>query len=71
MKVNVRIRKVVDVEMEVNDKYKSLSAAAFWVADPFEANCLSHEMATDIENSEEDVEVIYVEDMEGNLIFEK
>lgn len=70
MKVNVRIRKVVDVEMEVDDKYKSLSDDAFWVVNPFKADCLSGEMAIDIENSEEDIEVIYVEDMNGNMLFE-
>lgn len=70
MKVNVRIRKVVDVEMEVDDKYKPLSDDAFWVMNPFKADCLSNEMAADIENSEEDIEVIFVEDMNGNMLFE-
>lgn len=70
MKIHARIRKVVDVEMEVDDKYKPLSDDAFWVVDPSKANYLSNEMAVDIESSEEDIEVIYVEDINGNILFE-
>jgi hypothetical protein len=70
MKVNARIRKVIDVEIEIDDKYKPLSDDAFWVTNPHKADCLSGEMAIDIENREEDIEVIYVEDMNGNMLFE-
>ena len=70
MKVNVRIKKVVDVEMEVNDKYKPLSDDAFWVVNPIKADCLSNDLASDIEDSEEDIEVIFVEDMNENMLYE-
>lgn len=70
MKVNVRIRKVIDAEIEIDDKYKPLSNDAFWSVNPFEAERLSLDMAKNIEETEDDIEVIYVEDMNGNMLFE-
>ena len=70
MKVNARIRKVIDIEIEVDDKYQPLSNDAFWVTNPHKADCLSGEMAIDIEKTEDDIEVIFVEDMNGHMIYE-
>ena len=70
MKVNARIKKVVDIEIEIDDKYQPLSNDAFWSVNPFAAERLSLDMAWDIEETEDDIEVIYVEDKNGHMLFE-
>lgn len=70
MKVRATVKKVVDIEIEIDDKYQPLSNDAFWSANPFEAEHLSFDMAWDIEETADDIEVICVEDMNGRMIFE-
>ena len=71
MKVHATVKKVIDIEIEIDDKYQPLSNDTFWSVNPFEAECLSFDMAWDIEETADDIEVICVEDMNGHMIFEK
>ena len=70
MKVRATVKKVVDIEIEIDDKYQPLSNDGFWSVNPFEAEHLSLDMVWDIEEKEDDIEVICVEDMNGNMLFE-
>lgn len=70
MKVRATVKKVVDIEIEIDDKYQPLSNDAFWSVSPFEAEHLSFDMAWDIEETADDIEVICVEDMNGHMLFE-
>lgn len=70
MKVRATVKKVVDIEIEIDDKYQPLSNDAFWSVNPSEAERLSLDMAWNIEETADDIEVICVEDMNGNMLFE-
>ena len=70
MKVRATVKKVVEIEVEIDDKYQPLSSDAFRSVNPFEAEHLSLDMVWDIEEKEDDIEVICVEDMNGNMLFE-
>lgn len=70
MKVRATVKKVVEIEVEVDDKYQPLSSDTFRSVNPFEAEHLSFDMAWDIEETADDIEIICVEDMDGNMLFE-
>lgn len=71
MKVRARVCRYEDIEVEVDEKYRPLSDEYdIWSKNPDRAEELSIELAQNIENSEDDMAVIYVEDMEGNMLFE-
>ena len=70
MKVRATVKKVVEIEVEVDDRYQPLSNNIFRSVNPFEAEHLSFDMAWDIEKTANDMEVICVEDMNGNMLFE-
>ena len=71
MKVRARVCRYEDIEVEVDEKYRPLSDEYnIWSKNPDMAENLSNELAQNIENSEDDMTVIYVEDMEGNMLFE-
>lgn len=71
MKVRARVCRYEDIEVEVGEKYRPLSDEYdIWSKNPDMAENLSNELAQNIENSEDDMAVIYVEDMNGNVLFE-
>ncbi len=69
MKVRASVKKWVEIEVEVSDKFLPLSDDAIWTDDDRLATKLLNELAFTIENSEDDIEVGYIETMDGKIIF--
>ena len=70
MKVRAGIKKWVEIEVEVSDKYLPLSHDSIWTDDYHRAIELSNDLGRTVENSEDDIEVLYIEDMDGKILFE-
>lgn len=70
MKVRAGVKKWVEIEVEVSDKFLPLSHDAIWTDDYRLAMKLSNELASTVENSEDDIEVYCIETMDGKIIFE-
>ena len=72
MKVRARVCRYEDVEMEVDEKYRPLSDEYdIWSKDPDRAEELSNDLRWAVEREEgDDTDVIYIEDMNGNMLFE-
>lgn len=70
MKVRASVKKWVEIEVEVSDKYLPLSNDAIWTDNYRLAMELSNELAFTVENSEDDIEVYCIETMDGKIIFE-
>ena len=70
MKVRANVCRYEDIIVEVDEKYRPLSDYTIWSKNPDMAKNLSNELTRNIENSEDDMTVNYIEDMEGNMLFE-
>ena len=72
MKVRARVCRYEDIEVEVNEKYRPLSSQYdIWSKDPDRAEALSNDLAWDVEcEAGDDTDVIFIEDMEGTMLFE-
>lgn len=73
MKVKCIIRVVTEREVEVNDKFLPLCDDNFWANNNREANQLSNCLREEVESElldDDETELIYIEDINGNIIFE-
>ena len=73
MKVKCVISVVTEREVEVDDKFLPLSDDNFWANNNREANQLSNHLKEEVENKlleDDEIELIYIEDINGNIIFE-
>lgn len=71
MKVLARVCRYEDVEVEVDEKYQVLSDDNIWSKNPDMAKVLSNNLRWDVEcEVGDDADVIYIEDMEGIMLFE-
>ena len=73
MKVKCIIRVVTEREVEVNDKFLPLCDDNFWANNNREANQLSNYLREEVESElldDDETELIYIEDINGNIIFE-
>ena len=73
MKVKCTIRAVVEREVEVDDKFLPLCNDDFWANHFMEAIPLSESLRKEVEYNkllDDEEEVMYIEDMNGNIIFE-
>lgn len=73
MKVKCIVRVVTEREVEVDNKFLPLCNDDFWANNNKEANQLSNRLREEVESGlldDDETEVIYIEDINGNIIFE-
>ena len=73
MKIKCMIRAMIEREVEVDDEFLPLCDDDFWANHHGEAMHLSESLKEEIENNkllDDEEEVIYIEDINGNIIFE-
>jgi serine/threonine protein phosphatase PrpC len=73
MKVKCIVSVVTEREVEVDDKFLPLCSDDFWANNNREANQLSNRLREEVNSGlldDDETELIYIEDMNGNIIFE-
>lgn len=74
MKVRARVCRYVDIEVEVSDKFIPLTDDEFWSKCRGSSSYnLSVDLAEEVskEIGDDETDVIYIEDMNGNMLFER
>ncbi len=72
MKVRANIQKMIEREVEVDDKFLPLCEDDFWANHWLEAMRLSDYLKEEVNKKllDDETEVVYIEDINGNIIFE-